>query len=59
MRAALRRWRGSGFVPGRGSSVFRFLRGLGIVLRCLSLALSLRLRMGGMENDTIWCHRPL
>ena len=53
MSAALRRWRGSGFVLGRGSSGFRFLRGLGIVLRCMSLALSLRLRMGGMGSYTI------
>lgn len=46
MRASLRRWGGSGFVLERGSLGFRFLWGLGIVLRCMNLALFLRLRMG-------------
>lgn len=53
MRAALRRWRGFGFVQERGSSGFRFLMGLGIVLRFMSLALSLRLRMGGTGSSVI------
>ena len=52
MRAALGRWRGYGFVLGRGSSGFRFLRGLGIVLRCMSQVLSLRLRMVSTWDET-------
>jgi hypothetical protein len=53
MRASLRRCRGSGFVLERGSLGFRFLGGLGIVLRCLSVALFLRLRIGRTGSEEL------
>ena len=39
--------------PGEGQSGIQIPKGLGIVLRCMSLALSLRLRMGRMGSSVI------